>query len=239
MFITSCQMMLFAAGRPGNTPWLAFGIILLIVLPAISLAIAAVRKEKRRAADLKQTAESLGFEFVAKNNSDYLKSLKSLPLFARLGRRQKILNLMRGKSQSFEVTIFDHNYVVSAGEHSHTRRQSIICFESQVLALPEFTLGPKRFWDKVGNMLGRQTIEFDSHPIFAENYALRGSDPYAVRSVFTDPIVEYFEQNVGYSAEGSANRLLLFKANKRVPPVETAAFLEDGLKALSLIHSGG
>ena len=159
-------------------------------------------------------------------------------MFGRLGRRQKILNLMRGKSRSFEVAIFDHQYVVSAGEHSQTHRQSIVCFESESLSLPDFTIGPKRFWNKIGALFGKQSIEFDTHPIFAENYVVRGSEPDAIRDVFTDSVLEHFEQNPGWSAEGSGNRLLLYKANKRVPAAEIAVFLEDGLQFLSLMHAG-
>jgi len=234
-----CAMALLAAGRRGNfEPLFAYGIILSIVAVAVMLAIASSRRENKRTADLKQAAESLEFEFVAKNNAEYLKSLKSMPLFSRIGRRQKILNLMRGRSSSIEVAIFDHNYVVSSGQHSHTRRQSMICFQSDSLSLPDFTLGPKGFWNKIGTVFGRENIEFETHPTFSENYALRGSEPEAIRSVFTDQVVDYFEQNLGYSAEGSADRLLLYKASKRVPPAEIAAFLEEGLKVLSLVHAG-
>jgi heme exporter protein D len=234
-----CAMALVAAGRPGgHFLWFAYGIILLFLAPLVILAIVMARKEKKRAADLKQTAESLGFEFVAKDNTEYLNGLKDLPMFARLGRRQKILNLMRGKSRSFEVTIFDHQYVVSAGEHSQTHRQSIVCFESESLSLPDFTIGPKGFWNKIGALLGKQSIEFSTHPAFAEKYVVRGSDADAIRDVLTETVIEHFEQNPGWSAEGAGDRLLLYKANKRVPPAEIEVFLEDGLEFLSVISAG-
>ncbi len=230
---------ILAAGRRGNlAPWFAIGMLVLTVVPLIIILVAASRREKKRTAQLKDVAESLGFEFVAKDNAEYLKSLKKLSLFSRIGRRQRILNLLRGNSSNIEVTIFDHTYVVSAGEHSHTRRQSVICFQSAALSLPGFTLAPKKFWNKVGGMLGQQSIEFETHPAFSENYLLRGDDADAVRAVFTPPVLEYFEQHLGCSAEGSDNRLLLYKATKRVPPAETTAFLEEGLQALSLLHSG-
>ncbi len=87
-------------------------------------------------------------------------------------------------------------------------------------------------------MLGRQSIEFNTHPAFSENYLLRGDDIDAIREVFTPPVLEYFEEHLGYNAEGSGNQLLLYKASKRIPPAETTAFLEEGLQALSLLHSG-
>ena len=54
-----CVTALLAAGRPGgNILWFAYGMILLILAPLILLAIVMARKEKKRSADLKQTAEA-------------------------------------------------------------------------------------------------------------------------------------------------------------------------------------
>lgn len=230
--------MILAAGRRNDLAWLSIGIMVLAVVSVMMIIAAASRREKKRTAELKDTAASLGFEFIPKDNSEYLKSLKTLNSFSRIGRSQKILNLMRGRSSNIEVTIFDHTYVISTGEHSHTRKQSVICFQSEAFSLPDFTLAPKKFWNKIGSMLGRQSIEFNTHPAFSENYLLRGDDIDAIREVFTPPVLEYFEEHLGYNAEGSGNQLLLYKASKRIPPAETTAFLEEGLQALSLLHSG-
>ncbi len=189
-------MMVLAVGRRGDLAWLSIGIMVLAMVSVIMIIAAASRREKKRIAELKDVAESLGFEFVAKDNSEYLKSLKTLNSFSRIGRSQKILNLMRSRSSNIEVTIFDHTYVISAGEHSHTRKQSVICFQSEAFSLPDFALAPKKFWNKIGGMLGRQNIEFNTHPAFSENYLLRGDDVDAVREVFTPPVLEYFEEHL-------------------------------------------
>lgn len=189
-------MMVLAVGRRGDLAWLSIGIMVLAMVSVIMIIAAASRREKKRIAELKDVAESLGFEFVAKDNSEYLKSLKTLNSFSRIGRSQKILNLMRSRSSNIEVTIFDHTYVIHAGEHSHTRKQSVICFQSEAFSLPDFALAPKKFWNKIGGMLGRQNIEFNTHPAFSENYLLRGDDVDAVREVFTPPVLEYFEEHL-------------------------------------------
>jgi len=234
-----CAIVLLAAGGRRGNPlaiWFALGIVLLTLVPLLLIIVAASRREKKRTAALKLVADSLGFEFVPKENADYLTVLKELPVFARFGRRQQILNLMRGRSRSIEVTIFDHSYVVSAGEHSHTRRQSMICFTSESLSLPDFTLAPKRFWNKIGGFFGQQNIEFDTHPVFSDNFVVRGSDPEAVRAMFHDLAIEYFEENPGWNAEASPNRFLLYRANKRLQPDEIPTFFEEGLKVLSLLR---
>jgi hypothetical protein len=106
------------------------------------------------------------------------------------------------------------------------------------LSLPDFTLGPKGFWNKIGTLLGQQHIEFQGRPNFSDNYLLRGSDPDAVRAIFNDRVLEYFEQNPGYNVEGYDDSLIIYQPAKRVSPTETASFLEDGLQILSLIHAG-
>src|SRR5262249_30975852 len=103
-----CAWALLAVNRRGDLAWITIGIMVLAMGLVIMIIAAASRREKKRTTDLKEVAESLGFEFVHKNNAEYLKSLKNLTLFSRIGRSQKILNLMRGKSSNIEITIFDH-----------------------------------------------------------------------------------------------------------------------------------
>jgi hypothetical protein len=232
-------MALLAVGNRGapDATWIPLMIMGAVLAAVIIGVMISARVEKNRTAALKQVADTLGFEFFPTGDATYSQSLAGLPLRSR-GRSQKLRNLMRGKSRSIEAAIFDYSYVIGGGRSSRTVRQSVISFQSDALSLPYFTLGSKSFWNKMDSLLGRHNIEFETHPEFSNKYLLRGSDADAVRTIFTDQVLDYFEQTPGWSVEGAANRLLLYKLSKRVPPPEIAAFLEDGLKVLSLLHAG-
>jgi hypothetical protein len=135
------------------------------------------------------------------------------------------------------VTIFDHKYVTGGGKSSHTWNHSVVCFRFEGTELPSFSLRPENIWHKIGSWLGYQDIDFDSHPVFSSNYLLRGGDEDAIRMLFTDPVLEFYEQNPGLSTEGSGNILLFYRHSVRVGPQGIRPFMEEGLKVLSLHHS--
>jgi hypothetical protein len=237
MLLSTTTILLAAGHRGAPDAWIPFIIVGAILIAVVVRVMISARVEKNRTAALKQVADTLGFEFFPTGDATYLAVLAGMPLRSR-GRAEKLLNLMRGKSRSFEVAIFDYRYVTGGGRSSRTWRQSVVGFQSNSLALPDFTLGPKTFWNRMGPLFGRQSIEFETHPDFSAKYLLRGSDVEAIRSVFNISVLDYFQQNPGWNCEGSANRLLLYKLSKRVPPPETPTFLEEGLNVLSLIHAG-
>jgi hypothetical protein len=198
--------------------------------------LAKKKTEKKRTEEFKQVARDLGLEFVAEGDAAFFQSLNRFHLFSQ-GDSKKIWNLLRGKSNNVEVAIFDYSYNTHRGKHSHTWKHSVVCFRFEGPELPNFSLRPKNVWHKIGFWFGYPHIDFDSHPVFSSNYLLRGDDENAIRMLFADPILEFYEQNPGLSTEGSGNMLLFYRHSVRIGPQRIRAFMEEGLKALSLYHS--
>ena len=48
-----------------------------------------------------------------------------------------------------------------------------------------------------------QDINFERWPEFSKNYLLRGRNEEAVRTLFTDDILAYYNQTAGLSTEGN------------------------------------
>jgi hypothetical protein len=205
----------------------------------IGVWVYVARREKKRTAQLQQIAEQLGFEFFPKGDAAFLANLQAIGFSVFNRSRQKLVNLMRGKSQRIEVAICDYSYVVQSGEHSNVSRQTVIYFQSAALALPQFMLSPKTFFHKIGSLFTSKNIEFENHPLFDKNYVLRGHDADAIRQLFTEDVLLFFDQNPGWQSEGLDQNLVLHKPGKRLPSAEISGLLETGLQVLSLLHSGG
>ena len=109
-------------------------------------------------------------------------------------------------------------------------------------------------------MVGYRDINFDSHPQFSRQYLLRAFDEddqgnefsryeepsssalkaskneSLVRDLFTHELLDLLETNSGVSLEGRGNQFILRRfTNQRVPGDELTAFVELGVKILSLI----
>jgi hypothetical protein len=210
--------------------------ILVLVGVAVIVAVALYINylvEKKRTEGMQRVAEELGFEFSPKGDGPLMTELSLFNLFSQ-GHSRRLYNLMRGEANNLEVDIFDYTYVTGSGKSSHTWSQTLVCFGIRNTSLPSFSLRPETFWDKIGTWFGYQNINFDTHPGFSDKYLLRGRDEDAVRALFHDDVLAFFERQHGLSVEGHGHRLLFYRQSKRVDPDNIRGFLEEGFKVLAL-----
>ena len=193
----------------------------------------------------KDVAEQMGMEFSAKGDSALLESLSAFDLFSQSG--VKITNVLHGDSEQlgygedFEVRILEHIY--SSGES--TISQTVICFRSSQLSLPDFSMRPEHFFHKIGSVLGYQDIDFESHPTlagtitvaaeFSKEYLLRGKDEQKIRALFTDTVLTFFAAHPDrVLLEGSDDQLILYRSGLRIGPENIPAFMKEGFEVFRL-----
>ena len=219
------------------------------VLWAIPLAIIAlilggllihrtVKRDEQRLKKLKDFAEQMGMEFSAKGDSALLESLSAFDLFSQSG--VKITNVLHGDSEQlgygedFEVRILEHIY--SSGES--TISQTVICFRSPQLSLPDFSMRPEHFFHKIGSVLGYQDIDFESHPTaveFSKKYLLRGKDEQKIRALFTDTVLTFFSVDRDKVwLEGSGDQLISYRWCQLIEPEDIPAFMKEGFEVFRL-----
>ena len=213
---------------------IALSICAVFMVPVVAIVIYYAWREKKRTAALKEVAEKLGFDFVLKDEPATF--LDGLPLHSR-GYGKKLSGLMRGRSDSFDLALFDYRYVTGGGRSSQTRQQSVVWFQSTGLDLTDFSLASRSFWHTVRGWFGQPEIFFDTHPLFAKKYVVLGSNEAAIRELFNGQLLEFFEQRTGWSMEGLDDRLLLYQPAKRWPAAKFPELLETGLQVLALIHA--
>jgi hypothetical protein len=85
-------------------------------------------------------------------------------------------------------------------------------------------------------LFGFQDIDFDEHPVFSKKYLLRGRNVPAIRELFTEEVLTFYEGVDGVSTEANGNRLLYYRHGKRIKPLEIRDFLEEGFKALAVLR---
>ena len=207
-------------------------IIVAAVAGALALAggivyIAYVAEQKRSAA-LADVALRMGFNFEAKVPKERLATLGPFHLFKR-GHSRKARNLMRGKSGDAEVVVLDYQYTTGGGKNSHTHNQTVAIYPGagSAAALPEFTLAPEHWWDKVGQVLGYRDIDFEASEEFSKHYLLRGPDETAIRAAFGMDTLGFFAQNQGWSVESAGGALAVYRGDKRAKPEEMQPFVAE------------
>ena len=226
------------------------------VLWAIPLAIIAlilgglfihrqVKLSEQRSKKLKDFAEQMGMEFSVEDEWDIGESLSAFDLFWEAD----ITNVLSGDSEQlgygeeFEVTVLDCSYVRSAsvlerplgfGGVNKTIVQTVICFHSPQLNLPDFSMRPEEWHHKLRSKLGYQDIDFESHPTaveFSKKYLLRGKDEQTIRALFTDAVLTFFAAHPDkVCVEGSDDQLIWYQPEKIIEPEYIPAFMKEGFE---------
>jgi hypothetical protein len=198
-------------------------------------AVVSAAKEKKRTETLASVAGQLGLTFFPEGNPGLVEELAALDLFSR-GRSRKTANLIHGAADETTVAIVDYRYTTGSGKHSHTWRQTVVCFHSQKLALPFFALRPARLFDRLGGLFGKQDINFESHPRFSQTFRLRGQPEEHVRRHFTPAVLEFFEARPDVSVEGNAYRMVYYRAGRRPKPEDVPALFKEAFAAFTLLR---
>lgn len=189
----------------------------------------------KRTRDLSVVARQLSFQFVPQGHDKFHQSLEEFHL-ATLGIRQRLSNLMHGKIEGTDVAVFDYEYLIPNGKSSRTVSQTVIWLQRRGTKRTEFALRPESIWNAIGTWIGHGDINFDSHPTFSHDYLLRGDDENAVRELFTDDVLAFYEQHSGLSTEGAGNKLLVYRDEVLLAPDDIKPFLKEALQLLSLLE---
>ena len=198
------------------------------------------------------SSSSSGFElfstntFLAKSQNHFGSTVPRLPFLGGSGPRVELTNVLHGDSEQlgygeeFRVTILD----CSRSEHSlrtQTTRytvQTVICFRSPQLSLPDFSMRPEHFFHKIGSVLGYQDIDFESHPTaaeFSKKYLLRGKDEQKIRALFTDTALTFFAAHPDkVCVEGSDDQLIWYQPGKIIEPEDIPGFMKEGFEVFRL-----
>jgi hypothetical protein len=214
---------------------------ILLVLGLITIIALVSRKlEQKRTAELANLASELSLEFAPQGDAVLESGLAHLALMQR-GRSRKLTNLIRGETQNVDLALFDYQYTTGSGKNKSTRRMSVAAFASPLLDLPSFELGPENFLHRIGGIFGYQDIDFGGYPTFNKKYLLRGPNEAAIRQVFTEPVVQHFERQLGQRRSipeviGHGDRLIV--STPREKPEQLRAFLEHAFGIYGVLKSG-
>lgn len=187
------------------------------------------RLEKKRAEALAQVAGELRLVFTPEGDETLMSEHGAFHLFSH-GHSKKIKNLMRGTARDLNIAIFDYQYTVGGGKHRQTWSQTVISLQLQGRMLPAFSMRPEQVWHKVGSMMGYQDIDFESNPDFSKKYLLRGRDEAAVRSIFTNRVLMFFESEPGLCVEAEGRALIVYRHSVKVKPEDFRAFMDKGVQ---------
>ena len=221
----------------------------------------SVIKGRKRAKEIRNAGASLNLREATKSDKKVLKdSIHQSRLFTDGSSWPK--TVLVGDVNGVRFTLADYNFHRGTTK-SKTKETTLLTIQSNSLRLPPFTLMPSGWLiDSLSSMVGYRDINFDSHPQFSKQYLLRafdeddqsnefsryeeasssafkeGANEQVVRELFGHELLDVLETNPGVSLDGRGNQFILRRfTNQRIPADDLTAFVELGVKILSLLST--
>ena len=210
---------------PDWLPWVAGTVAVIVIVLAISAALA-----RKRTQALTEVALQSGFNFEGNKWNDPGKGESLQTALFTKGRSRTFRNIMTGSSSGLPVSVLDYSYVVGYGRSQRTCAQTVAVFSGTGLHMPEFAMEPKGLMGKIGEAFTHKNITFDHYPEFSRNYQLRGPDQDRIRGLFNPALLSFLEtldRKKNWSLEGSADTLIIYHAGTKTKPQELRTFLEE------------
>ena len=179
------------------------------------LPLQKIQKEgvlTKRQKSLKNISTELNWHYEAFPKEE----ITELPEFGYFKTRQinKVTNILSNK----HCSLFDIQF--SEGElfAKQVIRASMlhISLENKI---PEFTLDKEGIFEYIYHFTGFKDIVIENHPDFNKRFYLSGKDETAIKKLFSDELILFFESNKYYHIESNKNGLLIID-NERLAGVK-------------------
>jgi hypothetical protein len=212
-------------------PGLMIFVFVAIVIAAIAFSAIAAKKRREALAGL---AQRLGFSFSPakdRNIDDQYRFLDAL----RQGSNRYACNILSGNYQERDVQIFDYHYETHSTNSKGHRQTHHHHFSFFILTLeiscPELKITKEGFFSKIGQALGFDDIDFESHE-FSRQFCVRSKDKKFAYDVCNAKMIDYLLDNKDMSIEIEQNALALACKRKL-----DAAQIEHNLNRLIKIRT--
>ncbi|MHC4638285.1 MAG: hypothetical protein ACYTBP_05105 [Planctomycetota bacterium] len=185
-------------------------IILVIALIIAGIVFGHIAAKKRRE-DLNCLAQKLGMSFHPEKNYDLDNEYKFLDAL-RQGSNRYAYNILYGDYKDQYLQVLDYHYETHSTNskgHQQTHHHHFSFFILKLeKSFPEIKITKEGFFSKIGQALGFDDIDFESHE-FSRRFCVRSKDKKFAYDVCNAKMIDYLLDNKDMSIEIENNALAL------------------------------
>ncbi|MBN1972203.1 MAG: hypothetical protein JW787_01090 [Sedimentisphaerales bacterium] len=205
-------------------------IVLFIVIAIVAMVFGFIAAQKRREAML-SLASRLGMHFDPGKDKSIARQYDFLDKL-RQGHNRYACNILSGNYRDHEVKIFDYHYQTGSGKNTHHYHISFFMLQMPMV-FPELTIGPEGIFSKIGQSLGYDDIDFESHE-FSRKFCVRSKDKKFAYDFCNAQMIEYLLSNSDMNIE-IEHHILAISFSRRLSPENIEPNLERLFEIRSLM----
>ncbi|MFD0863197.1 SulP family inorganic anion transporter [Sungkyunkwania multivorans] len=185
----------------------------------------------KRQTALKEVSKDLSWAYVPKKteNTQFLDDF----LYFKTKRPNVIFNELSDEKNLFRL--FDIEYSEGAFIAKEVVRTTMLYIDLK-RTIPIFTLDREGFLEMLYHLAGFRDIDIDGHSDFSKRFYLRGEDQEAIRELFTDELVLFFESNPYYHIESNGSSLIIKNKERLASVREVKALVDFGTRLQGLLQ---
>jgi hypothetical protein len=218
--------------------FLPFAVIAVVFLMVGVGVWANEAARKRRTQQLSQLAGELSLDFQEALNSEQEALLSLFPLFQQ-GRSPLSSNAIVADNDLVRMLVLDYKYTVGSGKNSSTHKQTVALVSSnQLLHLPEFSLSPESWLDRIGDLLTNQDIDFEGDPEFSKTFVLKGPEQIAIQDFLDSRRRRELLKIKSPTIMTTLGAFILYRHGQLVAPEKLKEFMSEAFSIYQIFTSG-
>ena len=205
------------------------GFFFLVVVALGAAAVWSWQQDQKRLERLRAWALRRGWRAWPGGEGGPLYEHPGLSLLER-GHSRRCDCLIRGRSGEQPLDLFDYRYVTGHGKNRTTHRYAVA-----ILTLPfpvkSLRLRPENAFDKVGEFLGAEDIDFESAE-FSRRFFVSAKDRKWAYDIIHARMIEFLlAAPAGWSLEMGSREVAAFRSGRAEPALhEEAIALLEGVR---------
>lgn len=168
----------------------------------IAVATYSVIYGQKRREELQTLAKKLGFMYSPEKDrhiDDRYRFLNSL----RMGSNRYAYNIMNGLYEGHDTMVFDFHYQTGSGKDTSHHYFSFFIMDIEK-PFPELLISRENIFSKIGQALGFDDIDFESHE-FSGKFCVRSKDKKFAYDFCNSQMIEYLLANDDLNIEVEQN----------------------------------
>lgn len=147
----------------------------------------------------------------------------------------QIRNVVFGKVSDAEIRVCDLDYHMGEFIVFEAVHTSLITIKFN-FDIPDFILHEEDFFDRMGDALKHEDIDFVKHVDFSNRFLLKGPHPELVKAFFKEKLIRFFESSKSFNLECKNNEILIFEKERLAGISEIKLMVSFAIRLAELIQ---
>jgi hypothetical protein len=204
-------------------------ILMFVGIAALVVVVAVIshRIEKQRIAVMASFARAMGLDYFPDRDSDFPEAQNHKWFQQGHSRytKHRIEGIREIRDERFVVKMGEHHWTTGSGKHKQHHSHGYLLIRPTWPALPNLEIRREHFFDKIGDALGFDDIDFESAE-FSRKFMVKSTDKKFAYGVVHQRMMEFLMAGDGYPIDLNYGDCLFLGIGSRPSPDDFHAALK-------------